>query len=143
MVEVAPIGTLAGSDEHEITGGRASFTVKLALQEATPFLLPSLKLAVIWYGPDRNPVVSICVAAPASPGFTPEPVHLYTTVRLGLKLDPAAVAVTGSPAKISAGCMEQASLGGVPVRSPPKLNTMPACSRTPLRLVLGVVAEGP
>ena len=55
MVEVPPIATLAGSDEHEITGGRASFTVNLALQEATPFLLPSLKLAVIWYGPgDRG-----------------------------------------------------------------------------------------
>jgi hypothetical protein len=48
MVEVPPIGTLAGSDEHEITGGCDIFTMNLALQEAAPFWLPSLTLAVIW-----------------------------------------------------------------------------------------------
>jgi hypothetical protein len=46
IVDVPPIGTLAGSAEQEITGGRGSFTVNLALQVATPLALPSLKLAV-------------------------------------------------------------------------------------------------
>jgi hypothetical protein len=41
------MGTLAGSDEHEIAGGRGAFTMNPALQEATPSLLPSLRLAVI------------------------------------------------------------------------------------------------
>jgi hypothetical protein len=36
--------------------------------------------------------------------FTPVPDQLYLTVRLGLKLEPTAVAVTGSPAKTSVGC---------------------------------------
>ena len=46
MVEEAPIRTLEGSAEHEITGGWGIFTVNLALQDAEPFFLPSLKLAV-------------------------------------------------------------------------------------------------
>jgi hypothetical protein len=46
MVDVPPAATLAGSDEHEITGAWAVFTVNLALQEATPVWLPSLKVAV-------------------------------------------------------------------------------------------------
>src|SRR4029077_8517180 len=48
MVEVPHMGTLAGSDEHEIMGGRGSFTVNLAVQEATPYSLPSLMLTVTW-----------------------------------------------------------------------------------------------
>jgi hypothetical protein len=48
MVDVPPIGTLVGSDEHEITGGREVFTANLAVHEATPFGLPSVKLAVTW-----------------------------------------------------------------------------------------------
>jgi hypothetical protein len=47
MVEVPPIGTLAGSDKHEIMGGCGASTVSFALQVA-PVLLPLLKLAVIW-----------------------------------------------------------------------------------------------
>jgi hypothetical protein len=137
------MGTLAGSDEQEITGGRGSFTVNLAVQEATPYSLPSLMLTVTWWEPDCNPVVSTCVEAAVSPTFTPEPLQLYLTVRLGLKLDPSAVAVTGSPAKTSVGCTEQVALGGVTVRSPPHINTMPAWSLMPLTLVLAVVDEGP
>jgi hypothetical protein len=45
MVEVPPIGTLAGSDAHEIMGERGVLMVSAALQEATPFRLPSLNLA--------------------------------------------------------------------------------------------------
>src|SRR6202049_3744884 len=137
MVEVPPMGTLAGSDEHEIMGGRGSFTVNLAVQEATPCSLPSLMLAVTWWEPDCKPVVSTCVEAAVSPRLTPEPLQLYLTVRLGLKLDPAAVAVTGSPAKTSVGCPEQAAVGGVTVRAPPHLNTMPACSLRPRMSVVG------
>src|SRR5580658_2926138 len=142
MVEVPPIGTLAGSDEHEITGGCASFTVRLVLQEAMPVSLPSLKLTATLYEPGCKPVVSICVDAPASPGFTPEPLQLYTTVRLGLKLDPAAVAVTGSPAKTSVGCTEQVALAGVTVSLPPQINTRPLCSLTPLTSVAGTSGDG-
>jgi hypothetical protein len=43
----------------------------------------------------------------------------------------------------SVGCTEQAALGGVTVRSPPHINTMPAWSLKPLTLVLAVVDEGP
>ena len=46
IVEVAPIGTLEGLAEQEMTGGRGSLTVNLALHDADPFFLPSLKLAV-------------------------------------------------------------------------------------------------
>jgi hypothetical protein len=70
------MATLAGSEEHEIVGGCASFTVNLALQEAVPVALPSLKLAVTWYEPGAKFLVSICVDVPASPGFTPEPLQL-------------------------------------------------------------------
>jgi hypothetical protein len=48
MVEVPPAATLAGSDEQEIAGGCGVFTMNLAPQVATPFMLPSLKVAVIW-----------------------------------------------------------------------------------------------
>src|SRR5580704_972942 len=103
MVEDPPNRTLAGSAEHEITGGRGCFTVNLALQEAEPFFLPSLRLAVITYSPGCNSVVSTCAEAPLPVTFTPVPFQLYVTVRLGAKLEPVAVAVTGSPAKASAG----------------------------------------
>ena len=143
MVEVPPIDTLAGSDEHEITGGRGASTVSFALQEATLFLPPSLKVAVIWYEPGFKPVVSICVDAPASPGFTPEPLQLYTTVRLGLKLDPTAVAVVGSPTITSVGLTEQLAETGGPGCSPPDIYTTPACSLTPLTSVAGTTDDGP
>src|SRR5450631_3665169 len=96
-----PVLTVPGSDEHAITGGRGCFTLNLAMQEATPFLLPSLKLAVTVYEPGCKPVVSICVDASPAATFTPVPFQLYLTVRLGLKLVPLAVMVTGSPAKTS------------------------------------------
>ena len=143
MVEVPPSGTLAGSDEHEIMGGRGSFTVNLLLQETSPLGLPSRRRAVTWYEPDGRPVVSICVEAPVSPGFTPEPLQLYTTLRLGLKFDPAAVAVTGSPTKTSPGWMEHSAVGGVAVRSPPHISTMPLCSLAPLTSVAGTTDDGP
>src|ERR1700675_1095528 len=109
MVEVPPVRRLAGFAEHEITGGWGSFKVNLALQDAKPFLLlPSFKLAVTPYEPGCKPVVSICVEAVLPVTFTPVPFQSYLTVRLGLKLDPLAVAVTGSPAKTSGGCTEQA-----------------------------------
>src|ERR1700719_387298 len=98
MVEVSPVPKLVGSDEHEIKGGCASLTVNLARQEATPSGVPSLKLAVTWYEPECNPLVSICVELPISPRLTPEPLHTYVTVRFGLKFDPCTVAVKGSPA---------------------------------------------
>src|ERR1700682_3007508 len=113
MAEDPPIRTLAGLAEHEITSGWGSFTVNLALQDAKPFfLLPSFKLAVTSYEPGCNPVVSTNVEASLPATFTPVPSHSYLTVRLGLKLDPLAVAVTGSPAKTSAGCAEAARLRG-------------------------------
>src|ERR1700682_2891155 len=98
MAEVPPVRTLAGSAEHEITGGRGSFTVNRALQDAKPFfLLPSFKLAVTPYEPGCKPVVSIVVEASVPATFTPVPFQVYLTVRLGLKLDPVAVTVTDSP----------------------------------------------
>ena len=45
MVAVPPIFTLEGSAEHAITGGLGVLTVKLALQDATPRLLPSTPAA--------------------------------------------------------------------------------------------------
>ena len=142
MVEVSPVRTLAGAAEHEITGGWGSFTVNLALQDAKPFfLLPSFKLAVTPYEPGCKPVVSIVVEASLPATFTPVPSHSYLTVRLGLKLDPLAVAVTGSPAKTSAGCAEQAALGGTGGGLPPKRNTSPVESRTLFRCPLGPVGE--
>ena len=63
MLEVPPVRTVAGSAEQEMTGGRGCFTVKLALQDAMPCLLPSLKLAVTTYEPGCKPVVSICAEA--------------------------------------------------------------------------------
>src|ERR1700733_2817118 len=143
IVVVPPITTLAGSDEHEITGGCASFTVNLAVQEATSFWLPSLKLAVTWYAPACKPVVSRRMESPVSLGLTPEPLQVYATLRLGLRFVPLAVAVTGSPAKTSPGRIEQAALGGVTERLPPHINTSPAWSRAPVRSVLGVEAGGP
>src|SRR6267378_123220 len=131
MVEVPPVRTLAGFAEHEITGGWGSFTVNLALQDAKPFLPPAFKLAVTPYGPGCKPVVSICVEASLPETFTPVPFQLYLTVRLGLKLDPLAVAVTDSPAKTSVGCTEQAALGGVGGFSPPNMKLRPACSLRP------------
>ena len=88
-------------------------------------------------------MVSICVEALLPEAFTPVPDQLYLTVRLGLKLDPVAVAVTGSPAKTSACCTEQAALGDAAGAPPPNIKLRPACSLTPLRSVLGVVLEGP
>jgi hypothetical protein len=70
------MGTLAGSDAHEIMGGCGSFTVNLAVQDAVPVALPSLKLAVTWYGPDAKFFVSIRIEGPVSRGFTPEPLQL-------------------------------------------------------------------
>src|SRR4029077_6036208 len=104
MVDLPPVCTLVGFDEHEITGGRGCFTMNLAVQEATPFLVPSLKLAVTPYEPGCKPVVSIFVEASLPATFTPVPFHSYLTKCLGLKLDPLAVAVTGSPAYTSLGC---------------------------------------
>src|SRR6202140_2827448 len=136
MVEFPPVRTLAGSAEHEITGGWGSFTVNLALQAAKPFLPPSFKLAVTRYEPGCKPVVSICVEASLPATFTPEPFQLYLTVRLGLKLDPLAVAVAGSPAKTSVGCAEQAALGGIGGAPPPNIKLRPACSLRPRRSVV-------
>src|ERR1700682_1378418 len=130
MAEVPPVRTLAGSAEHEITGGRGSFTANLALQAAKPFLPPSFKLAVTRYEPGCKPVVSICVEASLPETFTPVPFQLYLTVRFGWKLDPLAVAVTGSPAKTSVGCIEQAPVGGTEGAPPPKIKLRPPCSRT-------------
>ena len=67
---------LTGSDEHEIMGGCASFTVNLAEQVAVPVEVPSLKLAVTWYEPAVKFLVSISVEVPVSPGFTPEPLQV-------------------------------------------------------------------
>jgi hypothetical protein len=107
IVAVPPKAIIAGSAEHEIWGGRGSFTVNRALQVATPLGLPSLRLAVTWYEPDCKPFVSICVELPLSSGLTPEPLYLYVTVRFALKFDPSAVALTGSPTQTSLGWMEQ------------------------------------
>src|ERR1700674_2732869 len=143
MVEDPPIGTLAGSGEHEITGGRGRLTVNRAPQDAKPFLLPSLKLAMAWYRPGCKPVVSICMEAPVEPAFTPVPLQVYLIVRLGLKLFPLAVAVTGSPAKMSPGCTEHSAVGGTGGGPPPNMKFRPVCTLTPRRSVLGVVALGP
>src|ERR1700684_2495250 len=96
-----PVLTVLGSDAHAISGERSCFTLNLALQEATPFLLPSLKFAFTWYEPGRNPVVSMRVEAFVPATFTPVPLQLYRTARLALKFDPMAVPVTGSPAQNS------------------------------------------
>src|SRR6266850_1926105 len=101
MVEVPPVRTRSGFAEQEITGGRGSFTVNLPLQDAKPFFLPSLKLAVTPYEPGCKLVVSICTEASLPVTFTPVPFQVYLTVRLGPKFDPLAVAVTDSPAKAS------------------------------------------
>src|SRR4029077_6064350 len=135
MVDVPPVRTLDGSAEHEITGGRGSLTVKLALHVAEPFLLPSAKFAPTAYEPGCNPVVSICVEASLPPTFTPVPFQLYLTVRFGLKLEPVAVTVTDSPANTSAGCIAQAALGGGGGAPPPIMKLRPVCSRTPLMSV--------
>src|SRR4029077_10308323 len=137
IVELPPIRTLAGSAEHEITGGRGSFTLNLALQDAEPFLVPSLKLAVTTYEPGCKPVVSICVEASLPATFTPVPFQAYVTERLGSKLDPVAVALTGSPAKTSAGCTEQAALGGTGGAPPPNIKLRPTCALRPRISVLG------
>src|SRR5260370_35930962 len=142
MVEVPPVRTLAGAAEHEITGGWGSFTVNLALQEAKPCLLPSFKLAATAYEPGCKPVVSICVEAALPAAFTPVPFQLYLTVRLGLKLDPLAVAVTGSSAKTSFGCTEQAALGDTGGSPKPNIKLRPACSLRPRSLV-SVTPGGP
>src|ERR1700730_12141314 len=129
MAEDPPIRTLAGLAEHEITGGWGSFTVNLALQDAKPFfLLPSFKLAVTSYEPGCKPVVSTNVAASLPATFTPVPCQSYLTVRLGLKLDPLAVALTVSPAKTSAGRTEQAALGDTGGAPPPNMKLRPTCS---------------
>src|SRR6266404_2262938 len=143
MFELPPIFTLPGSDEHVITGGCGAFTVKLALQLAKPFLVPSVKLSLIVYILGCKPVVSICVEGPVPLIFTLAALHLYVIVRLGLKLDPFAVAVTGSPAKTVDGSTEQEALGGIEGVSPPNMKTTPACALPPLISVLGVVALGP
>jgi hypothetical protein len=103
MVEDPPVCTLVGFAEQEITGGRGCFTVNLALQDAEPPFRPSLKLAVTTYSPGCDSVVSTCAEESLPVTFTPVPFQLYVTVRLGAKLEPVAVAVTGSPAKASAG----------------------------------------
>ena len=41
-----PAVTVLGSAVHEISGGCGRFTVKVALHEATPRLLPSIKFAL-------------------------------------------------------------------------------------------------
>ena len=67
-------------------------------------------------------MVSTWVEALLPETFTPVPDQSYLTVRLGLKLDPVAVAVTGSPAKTSLGCTEQAALGDIGGAPPPNIN---------------------
>src|SRR5258708_31337943 len=121
MVEVPPVRTLAGAAEHEITGGWGSFTVNLALQEAKPCLLPSFKLAATAYEPGCKPVVSISVEASLPATFTPVPFQSYLTVRLGLKLDPLAVAVTSSPANTTICYTEHSPVGATEAPSPPQL----------------------
>src|SRR5712664_3270576 len=143
MVEVPPVRTLSGFAEHEITGGWGSFTVNLALQDAKPRLLPSFKLAVTAYEPGCKPVVSICVEASLPATFTPVPFQVYLTVRLGLNPDPLAVAVTGSPAKTSVGCSEQAAVGNTGGAPPPNMKLRPACSLRPRISVIGVTVGEP
>src|ERR1700688_3022033 len=143
MVEVSPVPKLAGSDEHEIRGGRGSLTLNLALQEATPSGVPLLKVALTWYEPDCIPLVSIWVEMPVSPDLTPKPLHLYVTVCFGSKFDPCTVALTSSPANTLSGCTEQEAPGSVTLCSPPHVTTRPACARTPRRSVFPVVAEEP
>ena len=125
-----------------MVGGLDCFTVKFALQEATPLRLPSLRLAVIWYEPGRSPR---CQSG--WNGYRrillPYRTHAYFTVCLGWKLEPLAVAVTGSPAKTSVGCTEQAEWVAPRARRPPNMNTRPVWSLTPCKSVVGVVAEGP
>src|SRR5260370_37527763 len=105
--------------------------MNLGLQDAEPFLLPSRKLAGTTYEPGCKPVVSICVEAALPAAFTPVPFQLYLTVRLGLKLDPLAVAITGSSAKTSFGCTEQAALGDTGGSPKPNIKFRPACSLRP------------
>jgi hypothetical protein len=109
ILAVPPVLTVLGSDAHAISGERSCFTLNLALQEATPFLLPSLKFAFTWYEPGRNPVVSIRVEEFVPATLNPVPLQLYRTACLELKFDPMAVPVTGSPAKTSTGSAEQAA----------------------------------
>src|SRR5579884_737065 len=143
MVAAEPIATLAGSAEHEIVGGRGDFTVNSPLHEAMWCLLPSLKLALTRYEPGCKLAVSICVDAPDVPGFTALPLHSYLIVRLGLKFDPVAVAVTGSPANTSFGCTEQEALEAGSASPPPNFNTRPVWSLSPLKSVVAVVLAGP
>ena len=110
--------------------------MNVALQDARP-LLPSLKLAFTAYDPGCKPVVSICVEASVPATLRPVPLQVYLTVRFGLKLDPAAVAVTGSPAKTSVGCNEQAALGAIAGSPPPNMKLRPVCNLTPRISVVG------
>ena len=116
---------MSGFGEHEITGGRGSFTVKLALHEAMPCLLPSLKFAVATYVPGCHPAVSTCADALLPEILPGLPDQLYLMVRFGLKFDPVAVTVSGSPANISRGCAVQTALAGGGGGPPPNLYTSP------------------
>src|SRR5260370_19262402 len=124
-------------------GGWGSCRANLGVQEAKPCLLPSFKLAATSYEPGCKPVVSICLEASLPATFTPVPFQSYLTVRLGLKLDPLAVAVTGSPAKTSIGCTEQAAVGGTGGAPPPNIKLRPSCTLTPPISVRGGTAPGP
>jgi hypothetical protein len=75
-------------------------------------------------------VVSIWVEAPLPDTLTPVPDHAYITVRFGLKLDPLAVAVTGSPAKTCSGFIAQAALEAIE-GAPPNMKTRPVWSLAP------------
>jgi len=70
IVEDVPVGTFAGSAEHEIAGGffGGSFTVKAVMQLASPrffvLLLGSEIRAVTVYSPPATPFVSRVAASP-------------------------------------------------------------------------------
>jgi len=70
------------------------------------------------------------VEAPLPDTLSPVPDHAYFTVRFGLKLEPLAVAVTGSPAKTCIGCTAQVALETT-AGAPPNMNTRPVWSLAP------------
>src|ERR1700674_4699638 len=71
------------------------------------------------------------------------PFQSCLTVLVGLKLDPLAVAVTGSPAKTFAGCTEQAAPGDTGGAPPPNIKLRPTCSLRPRISARGVTDEAP
>ena len=87
--------------------------------------------------------MSIWVEALLPETFTPVPDHAYFTVRLGLKLDPLAVAVTGSPGKDFRWLYRAGRTGWHHRRSAAEHKHEASLESHALRTVVGVVAEGP